>query len=146
MITDKNLRVSTAQAVTASAVSTDTIDLLTARDMGEGEALYVHFSVDAAATSAGATTVDFQVIGSAAAALTSPVILGASGPIAKADLIIGKKIAVRINPQIGSLAYRYLGANYVVAVANLSAGAFTADVVMDIGDGLKYYASGFSVT
>lgn len=146
MITDANLRVSATQAVTTDAVSTNTIDLGVARDIGEGDALYMHFVVDVAVTrAAGAATVDFQVIGSAAAALTSAVILGTSGPISKADLIVGKKIAVRWNPQIGSTAYRYVGANYDVS-ATLDTGSFTADVAMDIGDGLKYYTSGFSVT
>ena len=39
MITDKLLRVSEDQALTTTAVSTDTIDLSVARDIGEGEDL-----------------------------------------------------------------------------------------------------------
>lgn len=145
MYTDKLLRVSAAQAVTTSAVSTDTIDLSVARDIGEGNDLYMHFTVDETVTSAtGGSTVEFQVIGSTAAALSSPVVLGSSGAIVKTDLVAGKRVAVRINPQIASLGLRYLGANYV-ASATLTAGKFTADVVMDIQDGQKFYASGFSV-
>jgi hypothetical protein len=146
MITDKNLRVSTEQAVTSTAVSTDTIDLSQARDIGEGKDLYMHFDVTEAVTASGAATVDFQVIGSTAANLGSAVVLGSSGPIGKADLTLAKRIAVRINPVIGSTGYRYLGANYVVATGPLTAGKFTADVVETIQDGLKFYASGFSVT
>lgn len=146
MITDKLLRVSEDQAVTASAVSTDTIDLSQARDIGEGKDLYMHFDVTEAATAAGSATVTFQVIGSTAAALSSPVVLGSTGAIAIADLTLGKRIAVRINPNIASLGLRYMGANYVVATGPLTAGKFTADIVETIQDGLKFYASGFSVT
>jgi hypothetical protein len=144
MITDKLLRVSAAQAVTTSAVSTDTIDLSQARDIGEGKDLYMHFTVDEAVTSDSAANVEFQVIGSAAANLGSPVVLGSSGAIAKASLTAGKRIAVRINPQIASRGLRYLGANYV-ASATLTAGKFTADIVETIQDGQKAYPSGFSV-
>jgi hypothetical protein len=145
MIFDRLLTVSNAQAVTASAVSTDVIDLSKAMDIGEGEDLYMHINVDVAATAAGAATVEFQVIGSTAAAMSSPVVLGSTGPIGKADLVIGKQIAVRINPQIASLGLRYLSANYVVVTGPLTAGSFTAGIVHDIQDGKKNYASGYSV-
>lgn len=145
MITDQLLRVSSSQTVTASAVSTDTIDLSQARDIGEGKDLYMHFIVNEAVTSGtGGSTVEFQVIGSTAAALSSPVVLGSSGAIVKTDLVAGKRVAVRINPNIGSLGLRYLGANYV-ASANLTAGKFTADIVETIQDGRKSYPSGFTV-
>lgn len=146
MITDKNLRVSTDQAVTATAVSSDTIDLSQARDIGEGKDLYMNFAVTEAATAAGAATVEFQVIASDAAALSSPTVIGSSGAIAKTALTLGANIAVRINPRIGSLGQRYIGANYVVSTGPLTAGKFTADIVETIQDGKKFYASGFSVT
>ena len=41
MITDALLRVSEDQALTTTAVSTDTIDLVVARDIGEGTPLYM---------------------------------------------------------------------------------------------------------
>jgi len=145
MYTDKLLRVSDSQTVTIDAVSTDTIDLSVARDIGEGKELFMHFSVNETVTSGtGGSTVSFNVIGSAAADLSSAVVLGSSGPIVKTDLVAGKRIAVRINPQIASLGYRYLGAQYDVS-ATLTAGKFTADIVETVQDGQKFYASGFSV-
>ena len=144
MITDKLLRVSTDQAITVDAVSTDTIDLSVARDIGEGKDLYMHFTVTEAFTAAGAATLTLQVIGSTAANLGSPVVLGSTGPIALADLALGKRHAVRINPLIGSLGYQYLGAQYDVS-ATLTAGKFTADIVEAIQDGQKFYRSGFTV-
>lgn len=144
MITDKLLRVSTDQAVTTTAVSTDTVDLSVARDMGEGGDLYMNFAMTEAF--AGGTSTNFEVIIADNAALSSNVVvIGASGAIVTADLTLGKNVAVRLNPQIASLGKRYLGARYTVSGTN-TAGKVTADIVTDIQDGRKYYASGFSVT
>lgn len=145
MITDKFLRLSEAQAVTTDAVSENTVDLSIARDVGEGRELYAVFTVTEAATSDTAgSTVDFQVIGSAAEDLGTPTVLGASGPIVKTALIVGKQVAVRINPQLASKGLRYLGAKFDVS-ATLTAGKFTTDIVLDVQDGKKFYASGFTV-
>lgn len=146
MITDKFLLVSSAQAVTASAVSTDKVDLSTARDIGEGEDLYMVFTVDTAFTAAGAATMEMQVVVADDAALSTNVtVVGTSGAIAKTALTAGATFAVRINPLIGSLGRRYFGANYVVATGPMTAGAVSANVVHDIQDGKKFYASGFTV-
>lgn len=143
MITDKNLRVSTDQAVTTTAVSSDTIDLSVARDIGEGHDLLMNFAMTEAF--AGGTSTNFEVIIADNAALSSNVVVvGASGAIVTADLTLGKNVAVRINPQIGSLGKRYIGARYTVSGTN-SAGKVTADIVETIQDGKKFYASGFSV-
>ena len=61
MLTDALLQLSSAQAVTTTAVSTNTIDLGTARDIGTGEDLYAVITVDEAATASGSATVNFQV-------------------------------------------------------------------------------------
>lgn len=142
MITDKLLRVSTDQALTTTAVSTDTIDLSIARDMGEGGELYMNFAVTAALT--GGTSVKFEVISSAAANLGSPTVIGSTDAIVTASLVAGANVAVRINPQIASKGQRYLGARYTID-GTYSAGTVTADVVMNIQDGKKFYASGFTV-
>ena len=143
MITDKNLRVSTDQAVTTTAVSTDTIDLSVARDIGEGKDLYMNFAVTEAF--AGGTSTNFEVIIADNAALSSNVVVvGASGATVTADLTLGKNIAVRINPLVGSLGKRYIGARYTVSGTN-TAGKVVADIVETIQDGKKFYASGFSV-
>lgn len=145
MITDKLLRVSTDQAVTVTAVSTDTIDLSVARDIGEGKKLIMNFAVTEAPLAAGAATVTFQVVGSTAADLSNPVVLGSTDAIGKAALPLGTNVAVDINSLIGSKGYRYIGAKYVVATGPLTAGKFTADIVETVQDGKKFYASGFSV-
>ena len=142
MITDKLLRVSEDQAITTTAFSTDTIDLGTARDVGEGTALYMNFAVTTAL--ANGISVKFEVVISDNANLSSPVVVGSSDAILTAALTVGKNVVVRINPDIAGKGKRYLGARYTVA-GTFNAGKVTADVVETIGDGRKYYASGFTV-
>lgn len=149
MLTDALLQLSSAQAVTASAVSTNTIDLGTSRDLGGGRQLYAVFDVDVAATAVGAATVNFEVISSAAANLGSPTILAQTGPIAKTELTINRRPIVVPIPESILLAQpigqRYLGVNYTVATGPLTAGSFTCtitDTPVSVG---KNYASGFTV-
>ena len=76
MITDAQLLFSDQQADVRNAatyVSTNTVDLGVARDIGNGQTLYVDFIVDDAFT--GGTSVQFQVISSAAANLGTPTVL-----------------------------------------------------------------------
>ena len=142
MITDKLLRVSEDQALTTTAVSTNTVDLGTARDMGEGTALYMNFAVTTAL--ANGTSVKFEVISSASANLGSPTVIGSSDAILTAALTLGKNVVVRFNPDIAGKGQRYIGARYTIA-GTFNAGKVTADIVETIGDGRKYYASGFTV-
>ena len=142
MITDKLLRVSEDQAITTTAVSTNTIDLGTARDIGEGTALYMNFAVTAAL--ANGTSVKFEIITSANANLSSPTVIGSSDAILTAALTTGKNVVVRFNPDIAGKGQRYVGARYTVS-GTFNAGTITADVVETIGDGRKFYASGFTV-
>lgn len=142
MITDKLLRVSEDQAVTTTAVSTNTIDLGVARDMGEGKELFMNFAVTTAF--AGGTSIKFEVISSASANLASPTVIGSSDAIITANLGAGKNVAVGINPQIASTGQQYLGARYTVS-GTMSAGKVIADVVETVQDGKKFYASGFTV-
>ena len=161
MITDNFLRLSgsltagtaTGQAVTATANSTNVIDLSLARDIGEGDDIYVSFSVGTAFTAAGAATLTLTVVVSAADTLPTPTTLGTGGTIAVASLVAGYTFVIRVNPQLfyssttnSSLGLRYLGVIYTVATGPMTAGTITADVVIDIQDGKKFYASGFLVT
>jgi len=142
MITDAFLRLSDAQLLTTTAVSTNTIDLGVARDMGAGEELYVYFTVPVALV--GGTNVTFQVITSAAAALTSPTVVATTAAVVTASLVAGYKAAVRIQPSVFGTGQRYLGAQYTIS-GTYSAGSVTADIATDIAD-FKTYGSGFSVT
>jgi len=153
MITDNFLRLSgsltagsaTGQAVTATANSTNVVDLSLARDIGEGEDLYVQFTVGTAFTAAGSATLTPTIVVSAADTLTTPTTIATAGTIAVATLVAGYSFAVRLNPLIASLGLRYLGAIYTVATGPMTAGTITADIVTEIQDGKKFYASGFTV-
>lgn len=149
MHTDALLTLSSAQAVTSSAVSTNTIDLSLARDLGPGQDLYVVFTVDTSATASGSATVTFQLITSAAAALTSPTILAQTDAIGKAELTAGRRpIYLEIPSSVLAaqpVGQRYFGVQYTVATGPLTAGAFSATVTDSKVDSAKFYGSGFTV-
>lgn len=128
MILDALLRVSNAQAVTTTAVSTDTIDLSQNRDLGPGTQLHALFGVDSTVTGAG--TVNFQIISSAAADLSAPNVLAQTDAIPIADLVAGRKpIVVDLSPHVLRslpIGQRYLGVRYLVTSGPLTGGTFTA--------------------
>ena len=152
MITDRLLVVSgsnnpgsaiSGQAITATAVSTDVIDLSVARDVGEGRDLFMVFTVVVAF--AGTGSVNMQVVTDDNAALSSPTVIGSTGAVAVASLTAGAQYVVPIPPQVASLGERYLGAQYTCS-ASPTTGTFLTQIVTDIQDGKKYYASGFAVS
>jgi hypothetical protein len=147
MILDRQNLVSQAQAVTTTAVSTDTIDLSQARDVGPGEE--VKFSITIDQSFATATSVEFQVISSAAANLGSPTVLVTTGAIAIAQLVAGRRpIELSVPRSVLAaqpIGQRFLGMNYVVAGSAATAGQITAGVVHTVQDIGKNYASGFAV-
>lgn len=128
MILDKNLQFSDAQAVTTTAVSTNTVDLGTT-ERQRGEPIFVDFSVDTAATAAGAATVTFQIVTDDNAALSSPAVVAATAAIGKATLVAGYRISLPVPP--GIALERYLGVQYTVATGPLTAGAFSANMMLD---------------
>ena len=144
MITDATLQLSTAQPVTTSSVSTNTIPL------GSGfitstEPLHVAFAVDTSVTASGSATVAFQVISSASPDLSSPRVLNSTDAIGKAELTAGRRIIVVSASLVGLPAgHRYIGAQYVVATGPLLTGAFTA-MAVDSDAAAALYPSGFSV-
>ena len=146
-MTDNLLKLSAAQAVTATAVSTNTISLGTARDLGPGDQLYANITVDVAATAAGAATVTFEVITSASADLSTPTVVAATGPVGKADLTIGRDpINIAIPPHISQeRGQAFIGVRYTVATGPLTAGSFTAYIGCSVLHKQKNYASGFTV-
>ena len=115
-----------------------------ARDMGEGEDLYIVFTVTEAFVGVGAT-VAINCVVSAATALTTPTTVGSVAATGVASLTLGAQFVVRINPLVASLGLRYLGVIYTIATATTTAGAMSAYVVKDFQDGKKFYASGFTV-
>jgi len=128
-------------ASSATVISTNTADLGTARDIGEGEDLYGRVEITVAAV--GGTSMEFQFIESAAANLSSPTVIGTTGPIPVASLVAGARFVCRIIPQLASLGQRYIGMQCVNVGAN-TAGSAYCDIGKEIQD-FKTYASGFTV-
>lgn len=150
MITDAQNTLSSSQAVTSTAFSTNTIDLSQSRDVGGGEEVNVYVNVEVAATAAGAATVNFQVVTSANANLSSPTIIGQTDAIPKASLIVGRQFLIPIPRSVlNALGQRYLGIQYTVGTGPLTAGTFSAGLMFDgadnNGDVKKAYPSGFAV-
>jgi hypothetical protein len=135
----------TGQALFASGatvLSTNTIDLGVARDIGEGADLFGRVQVTAAFT--GGTSVEFQWITTDAANLTGNVtVIGTTGAIPVASLIAGARFACAINPRLARQGQRYLGMQAVNVGAN-AAGTAYADIGIEVAD-FKTYANGFAV-
>ncbi len=151
MITDVLLTLSGAntpgsaiqgQAVTGTAVSTNVIDLGTARDIGEGEGLFMVFTV--VVGFAGTGTITMQIVTDTTDAFSSPTVIAATGAITATSLTAGSQYIVRIPPQVASLGERYLAAQYTCS-ASPTTGTFLTQIVLDIQDGKKFYNSGFTV-
>jgi|GEM_PF-188638 len=144
----------TGQAVTATAVSTNTYDTapLTLganqpNDIGRGEPLEVAISVLATVTAAGAATVNFELIQADDAALSVNVeTLVQTGAVPKTSLTAGTLVALHYDRAAPLAARRYIGVRYTVGTGPLTAGTFTAALVKNIADVANIYAkSGFVV-
>jgi hypothetical protein len=113
MITDSLMMLSDAQAFTADAVTTNTIDLgnvTPKRGIGTGEPMAIVITVDVAADhTTGDETYEFQFIQSANADLSSPDIL-CLRTILYSDLTAGSIHVIPVPP--GSITKRYIGVNY----------------------------------
>ena len=144
MITDALLVLDSANALIRAAgtyVSTNTIDLGVARDIGVPQDLTIFFNVDVAF--AGGTQVTIQVITSATANLASPTVIGQSQPILLAALTLGAAFALPVLRQLNSNGQRYFGVQYV-STGTFTTGSISARIVLDVTN-LKYFASGFTV-
>lgn len=146
MILDYLNLFSQAQAVTASAASTDIIDLgplsggNDVRDIGPGYPIEFMAHVATTATAAGDATVTISLQTSKTSDFASATTLLQTGAIPVASLKAGYKY-VAVVPH-GT--QRYLRVNYTVGTGPLTAGAFTAGLLLD-ADAQRNYASGFKV-
>lgn len=132
MYIDQELLFSDAQAETTVAAhdSDNVIDLGAAgRDIGVGEGLWLFASIKAAVLSAGAATVQFQLVTSDAADFSGSTVLYDSGAIGKASLTAGA-IPVKVRIPLGFK--RYVKMVYTIGTAALTAGSWTAGLVKDV--------------
>jgi hypothetical protein len=133
MFIDKNLQVSNAQAVTATAASTDVIDFGQANpNVGMDDRSSMAITVDAAATAVGDATVTFAVQDSADNVTFADVSVSAA--IGKAALVAGYQHIIPMPTKLR----RYCRVNYTVATGPLTAGAFSAQVVSGSQQNVAY--------
>lgn len=126
-IMDAQNRPSLAQAIAATdttVLSTNTIDLLTAnRNPGRGGPMRMQAHIVTAM--AGGTSIQAELITSAAAALTSPTVVATGPVVTTAAGVAGKEI---LDVPIPDTAQRYMGIRYTL-VGAVSAGNVTAGIV-----------------
>lgn len=142
MIFDKLLMMSNAQAITASAASTDVIDLGVAADPAVAlEGLKLVMQVGTAFTAAGAGTLTVSIESSVDNSAWTT--LGSSRVIGKADLTAGAILFPigLFGIGAGVSMPRYLRAYYTVATGPMTAGTITAGFVLDRQNN-RAYASG----
>ena len=157
MMIDAQHLFSNAQALTATALSTNVIDLSLDRAIGAGEPMAVVFVVDVAAdqttgdedytvavefaTDAGITTAR-QEVGRLIFESGTP-----TAPALNADLLVaGFSFAIPLPPSSTDMTSRYIGVRYTLAGTSptMTITAFLQPMSMIDSD--AYYASGFSLT
>jgi len=135
MLMDRQNLFSSAQAVTASAASTDIIDLGSSRDVGAGESLEVIVVVDTTFTAGGSATLDVALQTDTSSGFGSAVTLLSTGATAVATLAAGVALA-RFKVPRGTL--RYLRLYYTVATGPMTAGTITAGISLGRQDTATY--------
>lgn len=117
MILDAQLLLSDAQALTATALSTNTIDnTIAGNNFSTGEKMAVCFTVDVAADfTTGDETYQFQLIQSANSNLSSADVLVETtvAYITASKLVKGYRLVIPVPPEL--ITKRYFGVNYVLA-------------------------------
>lgn len=127
MFLDSDLQFSDSQALTATALSTNVVDLTaTLRNIGEGEPVAVLFVVEVAADqTTGDEDYTFDVeVASDAAMTTARQLLGRrifesgtpTAPAQDADLLVaGFAFVINVPPVSGDESQRYIAARYTLA-------------------------------
>lgn len=128
MIIDRFNEYSDAQDVTASAASTNVVDLDAAGNI-EGKPYYLHVKVNTSAAASGDATVTVALQTDSDEAFGSATTLWTSAAIGKAALTAGTEV-VRL-PINGMPLKRYTRVYYTVATGPLTAGKFDAFLSAD---------------
>lgn len=137
MILDAENRFSNAQAVTAAAGSTNTIDLGAVRNIGVGEDLYIVVIVSTLLADGGSNTGTVVALeGDSTTTIT---------PDGTLDLFTFAQAAAagttkiyKLSPGAAPLAFRFIRLKYTPSGANLTGGAFTAFITKDIQQYTSY--------
>ncbi len=149
MFIDALLLVSDSQAVTADAVSTNTIDLgnpTVKNRIGSGEPMAFLITVEVSADgTTGDETYAFEVISSAAANLSSPTVLNRRACTAgqHTQLTAGTRLVLPVPP--GFPQQRYIGVNYDVGGTTPSITVSAALMPQSLAEeSIASYAKGYT--
>lgn len=153
MIMDKFLEFSDAQAVTATAISTNVVDLYPlgnnqvtnlTRDIGTGEDIYLVVSTLTAATDTGSdATLTITLESDDNTSLSSPTVHFSTAALAFAAFSPAGTTLVKTRLPAGAYE-RYLGVRFTVANGPLTAGTFDAYLVKDV-QAAAVYKAGFTI-
>lgn len=150
MITDAQLLLSDAQALSATAVSTNTVDLgnvTPKNEIGAGEPMCVLIGVDVAADTAdGNETYQFTLVQSANADLSSPDVLYATDTtfISRTVLVAGYTLVLPIPAKM--ITKRYIGVRYVLGGTTPTITVTAMYVPFNFVDTYKAYAKGYTIS
>lgn len=143
MLVDAQQLFSDAQAITATAASTNLIDLGIARSLGTGERLYLVCLVDTAFTDAGSDSTVVVTIETDTAegfgSATTVQTIGTFLALAAAGTMLIVPVAKFATDE------RYVRLMYTVANGNLTTGAITSFLTHDVQDVVDY-ASGYTIS
>jgi hypothetical protein len=131
VLLDSQSQFSDAQAITATAASTDIIDLRQAnRQLGVGEPLWLYVLVKTTFTAGGAATLTVTLETDDNEGFASPTIVLTTTAIAVGTLVQGYEIFKIGLP--ANIVERYLRLNYTVATGPFTAGAVSAYINLDV--------------
>jgi hypothetical protein len=142
MIMDKLLEFADSQSIAAVAstiLSTNVVDLQEARDMGNGQPLYLVIQIDTA-VSGTSSTIQFRLRSDSTASIHATTSTGHidTGAIPEATLVAGYQLVIPL-PLEGAVYERYIGVQAIIGTATTSAGAYSAFLTYDPA-GWKSYA------
>lgn len=146
MLIDKQCEFSDAQAITASAASTNYIDLASVRNIGVGERLYIVFYVDTAFTDASSdSTVTPKLETDSDTGFATALVTVRTYDVFAALTAAGTYRYYDLEAYTADGLYkRYIRVYYTVANGNLTTGAISAFLVHDI-QAYKAYAVGHTI-
>lgn len=144
MYVDSQLQFSSAQAVTAAAGSTNTLDLGAVRDIGSGEPLYLVVTVTTAMTDAGSdSSVTIAMEGDSTTTFTPD---GTENVLLiPAVSAAGASFFAALNPGSLPLQFQYVRLLYTPNNGNLTTGSFTAFLTKDIAK-YRAYAKNYTIS
>jgi hypothetical protein len=130
MYVDAQLMLSDAQAVTASAASTNAVDMgPNRRQVAVGDPVYLFITVDEGFEAAGSATLSIGVQTDDDPAFGAAVTLMTTQAYAKAALTAGRTPLILALPQG---VKRYLRLSYTVATGPMTAGKLSAVLASDV--------------